>query len=321
MLSLRKRKASSVGSSAEGRTKTRSPPRSRLSLSRLRRSSDPHFPGEATARFADNTRIVTIKSLAAKCSACKDGVDQPFPFSMAFQPIVDVTTATIYAYEALARGVNGEPAGSVLRQVTMENRYAFDQSCRVKAVTLAARLGLASTGARLAINFMPGAVYSPAACIQLTLETANKVGFPCELLIFEITEAEHMRDRGHMRAIVDEYRRLGFKVALDDFGSGYCGLNWLADLSADIIKLDMELTRDLLHRPAAMTIVRAMVQLSNSLGIDLIAEGVETIEEYEAILDCGIHLMQGFLLARPAFEALPEFSLPRFERALTGLAR
>ena len=255
------------------------------------------------------------------CGACKDGVGPPFPFTMAFQPIVDVEAGKVFAYEALVRGPGGEGAGSILDQVTMENRYAFDQHCRVKAITLASHLHLTETGAMLSINFMPGAVYSPAACIQLTLKTAQQCGFPLQQLIFEITEAEEVNDRGHLRNIVNEYRRHGFKMALDDFGAGYSGLNLLADLPTDIIKLDMELTRKLDERPNAFAIVRQMVELSRVLGIAVIAEGIETLEEYAALRSCGIHLMQGYLLAKPELEALPTITLPAASTAYAGAAR
>lgn len=244
------------------------------------------------------------------CRACKDGIAQPFPFSMAFQPIVNTDTGAIFAYEALVRGVHGEPAATILSQVTEANRYAFDQSCRVTAITLAARLGLAQTGARLSINFMPGAVYSPVACIQTTLATARQVGFPCDQLIFEITEAEKVRNTAHLRSIVVEYRRHGFRVALDDFGAGYSGLNLLADFPTDILKLDMDLTRNLHARPRVMTIVSSLAALARILGTTLIAEGVETLDEYTALRDCGIPLMQGYLLAPPRFETLGECVLP-----------
>ncbi len=244
------------------------------------------------------------------CNACKDGLQAPFPFTMAFQPIVDVKTGKPFAYEALVRGPNGESAGSILAAVNESNRYSFDQQCRVKAITLAAQLGLAEQGAMLSINFLPGAVYNPSACIQLTLKTARSVGFPLERLIFEITEGEEVVDRSHLRGIVEEYRRRGFKVALDDFGAGYCGMNLLADLPCEIVKLDMELTRDLHLRPAAKMIVRSMAKLSVEMGTLLIAEGIENILEYEAVRACGIHLMQGYFFAKPALEALPVCRLP-----------
>lgn len=244
------------------------------------------------------------------CGACKDGVHEPFPFSMAFQPIVQVDTRRVFAYEALVRGPNNEPASTIFEQLTDENRYSFDQSCRVKAITLAQRLNLAETGAALSINFIPGAVYSPVACIQLTLKTAQSVGFPLDRLIFEITEVEKIANRKHLLGIVNEYRRHGFRVAIDDLGAGYSGLNVLADVPVEIVKLDMDLTRNLDRRPVAMAIVRSMVELCRTLNIEFIAEGVETISEFAALQDCGVNLIQGYFIARPAFEALPEFSLP-----------
>jgi EAL domain-containing protein (putative c-di-GMP-specific phosphodiesterase class I) len=255
------------------------------------------------------------------CDACKDGVHAPFPFSMAFQPIVDVDANRVFAYEALVRGPHNEPAGTILSRVNPENRYAFDQHCRVTAITLAARLGLAEAGGRLSINFMPGAVYSPAACIQLTLKTARHVNFPSNRLIFEITEDEQVADPAHLRSIVEDYRRRGFQVALDDFGKGFSGLNLLADFPTDLIKLDMDLIRDLDRRPAALAIVQSMVALAKTLGSEIIAEGVETPGEYAALRHCGVRLMQGYLLARPAFESLPAFTLPAPGSDNTLLAR
>jgi EAL domain-containing protein (putative c-di-GMP-specific phosphodiesterase class I) len=249
--------------------------------------------------------------LQSACGACKEGTEQPFPFTMAFQPIVDVVAERVYAYEALCRGIHNESAWSVLSQITPETKYSFDQSCRVKAITMASELSLESTGAKLSINFMPGAVYSPAACIQLTLKTASSLKFPLDLLIFEITEAEEVRDRKHLVSIAEEYRRHGFHMALDDFGAGYSGLNLMADISPDIIKIDMDVTRHLHERPTSAAIVRMMAQLCAELNITLIAEGIETVEEYDALRDCGITLMQGYLLAKPAFETLPGFTLPR----------
>ncbi len=202
------------------------------------------------------------------------------------------------------RGLQKESAGSILSQVNAENRYAFDQSCRVKAIELASRLGLVATGAKLSINFMPGAVYSPAACIQLTLRMAATMRFSTDRLIFEITEVEEVTDRKHLLEIVEEYRRQGFQVVLDDLGSGYSGLNLLAELTPDLVKMDMDLTRKIDSRPVAQAIVRKLVELCDGLQVDLVAEGVETEAEYDVLRGIGVRLMQGYLLARPEFEHL-----------------
>ena len=76
----------------------------------------------------------------ARCPGCADGIEPPFPFTMAFQPIVDVAARSVWAHEALVRGPSGEPAPQVLGKVSAENQYRFDQACRVKAIELAGRL-------------------------------------------------------------------------------------------------------------------------------------------------------------------------------------
>jgi EAL domain-containing protein (putative c-di-GMP-specific phosphodiesterase class I) len=224
---------------------------------------------------------------------------------MAFQPIVDLTTQSVFAYESLVRGLNGESASTILSQITEQNRYAFDQQCRVKAITLAAQLGLAETGAFLSINFMPGAVYSPAACIRKTLETASEVNFPLDRLIFELTEDDRIADIEHLKGIVREYHKHGFRIAIDDFGAGYSGLNLLASFTPDILKLDMGLTRDIHLRPQAAKLLRHLVAVAESFGCLLVAEGIENEEELAVTRECGVNLVQGYYFAKPGFETLP----------------
>ncbi|RZJ34702.1 MAG: EAL domain-containing protein, partial [Brevundimonas sp.] len=89
------------------------------------------------------------------CTGCKDGAGFDLAITMAFQPIVDVTAGTVFAYEALVRGQDGGGAGAVLSQVSADNRYAFDQLCRTTAIGLAADLDMAASGANLSINFLP----------------------------------------------------------------------------------------------------------------------------------------------------------------------
>lgn len=246
------------------------------------------------------------------CSGCRQTTAQ-FDLAMAFQPIVDVVDGRVWAYEALVRGPNGEGAGHVLAGVTSENRYAFDQQCRVAAITQAVDAGIVDTGARLSINFLPNAVYSPLACIQLTLKTAAAVGFPTDRLIFEFTENEEMVDTAHVANIVETYRRIGFSTAIDDFGAGHAGIALLSRFQPDIAKLDMALIRDLDASLPRRMIVEGLLRMFERLGITVIAEGVETIAEYDALRAMGIRYMQGYLLARPALRALSGYTLPASE--------
>ena len=251
--------------------------------------------------------MLKVHSEASGCSACRTGNGLGFELTMAFQPIVDVQTHRVFAYEALVRGVGGLSAGQILSMVNEENRYAFDQTCRVKAIELAAKLGIAKSGAKLSVNFMPGAVYSPAACIRRTLQAATFHRFPLESIIFEITEGERVVDTGHLQRIASEYAKHGFQLALDDFGAGFSGLNLLSELEGiRLIKLDGALIRGIDKNGRAERIVRSLLQLGTALGIDVLAECVETVEEYAVLRECGVNLMQGYLFAKPGYESLPD---------------
>ena len=245
----------------------------------------------------------------ANGGACADGITPPFPFSMAFQPVVDVAAGRIYAYEALVRGPAGEPAGSVLGKITPGNRYAFDQSCRVKAIALASRLGLLGTGASLSINFIPGAMYRPENCVRATLAAARRHGFPTDRLVFELTENERITDYAHLESIFRVYRANSFRVALDDFGAGHSGLALLAHFQPDVVKLDMALLRGLDSDARRRAIVGGIVGICRSLATQVVAEGVETDAELAAVRSLGVTLVQGYLFAKPGFETLPRVAL------------
>lgn len=239
------------------------------------------------------------------CTGCRDGVDFDIPFEMAFQPIVDTATGKPFAYEALVRGADGSGAYSVLSQVTDLNRYAFDQACRVKAIETAMAAGLMETGAFLSINFLPNAVYSPVACIQLTLQTARKAALPLDRLIFEFTENEQMASPDHVATIIESYKQIGFKVAIDDFGAGHSGLDRFARFAPDEVKLDMELVRGIDTDVRRQAIVRAIVGLCADLDTLLIAEGIETPAEAATLRRLGVRYHQGYWYARPQLGVLP----------------
>ncbi|HZF74474.1 MAG TPA: EAL domain-containing protein [Acetobacteraceae bacterium] len=234
------------------------------------------------------------------CGACRNA-PALFPFSVAFQPIVDVEAGRIDAYEALVRGPAAEGAGFVLDQVTPEQLYAFDQACRVKAIEMAAKLGI---DRRLNVNFLPNAVYEPRACIQTTLRTARRTGFPLDRLTFEIVESEHISETNHLRDIIAEYRRHGFQVALDDFGTGYSGLARLAELRPDVIKLDRILVQGCDTDRTRMAVIAAMLRMAQEIGVKVVVEGVERAEEVTALRAAGARFMQGFFWARPTFERI-----------------
>lgn len=245
----------------------------------------------------------------AGCKGCRGGEPLDFTFTMAFQPIVDISQNRIWGYEALVRGTEGQGAGHILSQVDESNRYKFDQACRVKAIELAGVL-IEDRDTKLSINFMPNAVYEPAACIRVTLEAARRVGFAHERIMFEFTENERMMDVAHVQRIVDEYRKHGFLTALDDFGAGYAGLNLLAKFQPDLIKLDMDLIRGIGSSSSRQSIVSCIIEMARQLRVQVIAEGVETEAELIALRAAGVQLFQGYLFAKPSTASLPPVLFP-----------
>lgn len=245
----------------------------------------------------------TTEDCARKsCKNCQDAKELDFDFTMAFQPIINCKTQSVFGYEALVRGLNIESAYSIISRVNDDNRYLFDQQCRIKAIALASELNLETM---LSINFLPNAIYKPERCIRTTLEAAKKYDLPIENIMFEFTEVEKIEDASHVKRIVEYYQSLGFRTAIDDFGAGYSGLNLLADFQTDIIKLDMALIRNVHSNTARQSIVRRCLEMFDDLDVIALAEGIETYEEYVWLKNAGIELMQGYLFAKPGFQSLP----------------
>jgi len=227
---------------------------------------------------------------------------QELDFSFAFQPIVDWRTRTVYSHEALLRGLNNESACQVIHQSSRGQIQAFDAVCRAKAIEVAARIGMHTP---LSLNLFPGAALNVGVSLNSTIEAAHRHLFPLDQIIVEATEIEAVGDCARFAQIVKEFRRAGMKFAIDDFGDFCSGLGLLSELQPDIVKLGMSLVRDIhSHRPRQV-IVRAIAQVCIDLGIEIVVEGVETVDELSWFNDLGVHLYQGYLFAKPMFEAMP----------------
>jgi len=231
-------------------------------------------------------------------SACETELD----FSFAFQPIVDIESQNVFAYEALVRGKSNEPAGTVFAAVQPSELHAFDRAARLKAIGLAASLGL-TTG--LSLNFLPQSLQTLPDAISSTIDAIRRAGLSERKVFLEVTEGELIQDLAGFSSTVNQYRASGIHLAIDDFGAGHSGLNLLADFQPDVIKIDIHLVRNIDSRGPRQAIVRAVIQACDDLGIDVVAEGVETELEYRWFKRAGVRLFQGYLFGRPAFECLP----------------
>ncbi len=225
-----------------------------------------------------------------------------FDFSFAFQPIVDAKRHEISSFEALIRGPHGEPAASVLAQVIHKDISAFDDVCRQKIIELASRLKVSKS---LNINLFTTALYQVDLNITGTFKASLKSGFPVEKIIFEVTESENLTDRSILLRNLKLLRDFGFQTAIDDFGMGHSGLKLLMEYQPNYIKLDRNLISNI-HKDRVKQIVFSGVQhMCEKLEIDIVAEGIESEEEYLWLDNAGVVLYQGYYFARPAFEALP----------------
>ncbi|MHB1532063.1 EAL domain-containing protein [Acidithiobacillus sp.] len=228
----------------------------------------------------------------------------PPPFIMAFQPIVNARTRTVFAYEALVRGPGGEPAQAILDLLTPANRPAFDRTCRTQAMMEARQLGLDN---HLCINFLPETIFEPEADIARILSIAQECAFPPERLIFEVVDTGQRMDLLHLQRIFRAYQREGVQVAMDlmDLAEGSADLNLLDLLKPDVVKLDVHQVLEIANSRSPHLIGETIARICQSYAIRFVAEGVESLEEWQAFRDMGVELFQGFLCAIPATQRLP----------------
>lgn len=226
------------------------------------------------------------------------------PFIMAFQPIVNAQTRTVFAYEALVRGPEGEPAQAILDLLTPANRPAFDRACRARAMLEAQQLGLEN---HLCINFLPETIFHPEADIAYTLSIARDCAFPPERLIFEVVDTGQRMDLLHLQRVFRTYQREGVQVAMDltDLAEGSADLNLLDLLRPDMVKLDVHQILAITNSRSPRLIGETVARICRSYAIRFVAEGVESLEEWQAFRDMGVELFQGFLCAIPETRRLP----------------
>ena len=134
----------------------------------------------------------------------------------------------------------------------------------------------------------------------MTVRAIDELGIPHDNIVFEVAESEQPPDIKHLIKILRFYQEAGFLVALDDFGSGYSQLNLIHQLRPDFVKLDMHLIRNVDRDPYKAMITEKLLDITNHLHIQTVAEGVETLEELQWVRQQGATFVQGFLIARPS---------------------
>jgi EAL domain-containing protein (putative c-di-GMP-specific phosphodiesterase class I) len=264
----------------------------------LRAVTDP--PGEGAAMTA---RLLTAPTLAVELArrgvTVEVGVLAEAEFWSVYQPIVALADRSVVAHEALLRGVvDGREVGGgdlffVAEQAGWLHR--MDRIGRESAISGAVPwLG----DDDLFINFNPTSIYRPQVCLASTERVVHETGIEPEQLIFEVVESHAIADRGHLVSILDHYRSLGWRVALDDVGAGWSSLSLLAAVRPEVVKLDKALVQEL-PDDGARTVLKAVTDLAHQLGAVVVAEGVETERLADEVTALGADLGQGWLFGRP----------------------
>jgi len=210
-----------------------------------------------------------------------------------FHPIVVAATGEVFGYEALSRGVmRSMRSPEVMFEIAAEANLVWELSrlCRARAIEeMVHRL---AEGQLLFLNVDPHDFTDPEFT-PATLEVSD----PARVVI-EITERTAIKDYPLFRDQLRVFREAGFRFAVDDAGSGYAGLGSIANLEPDFIKLDISLITGIHENFIKQNLVETMVRFANDQGAQVIAEGVESEEEFDTVKELGVHFVQGFYLHR-----------------------
>jgi diguanylate cyclase (GGDEF)-like protein len=211
-----------------------------------------------------------------------------------YQPIVSVDDGSIFAYEALCRPKHPAfpHAGTLFDAAERAGRVAeLGRALRGVAVAPLPDLGVPKA---MFLNLHPIEVND-----DLIAEATTTLAAWSDRIVFEITESAQINDYGRLRSLIKTLQDRGFRVAVDDLGAGYAGLNSLALLKPDFVKLDMALVRGIDDDSSVARLIRHILDFTNEEGMKVVAEGVETARERRVVVDLGVDLLQGYYFARP----------------------
>lgn len=216
-----------------------------------------------------------------------------------YQPVVDIVERRVLGYEALTRvGGNRFRSVETLFKAAEEHDalWSLERLCRRKAIE-----GLPPLGPDhlLFLNVEAESMQDPHLRHADFLDRLESVGLSPKRIVLELTEHSIVKDFAAFRRTLAEFREIGFRLAMDDVGSGYSGLRAIAEIGPDFIKADMTLVRRLHENALKRELIDTIRRFSDSTGITLVAEGVECVEELEALDRLGVRCAQGYLFARP----------------------
>ncbi|MDO5127657.1 MAG: EAL domain-containing protein [Eubacteriales bacterium] len=220
-----------------------------------------------------------------------------------FQPIVSLVDGRIIGYEALSRVVEPKKISNTEELFKLAGLYGkvwdLEQLCRNKILEKYCELFCRKDNRKLFINVNPMVIHDKKFQVGFTIQYLNKYELSMDNVVFEVTERSAVEDVRGFKETIRHYKKQGYKIAIDDVGSCYSGLNLICDIVPHYLKLDMELIRDIHKDTIKYAMVKSMVEFSNLTGICVIAEGIEKEEELKTLIKLGVHYGQGFFLRTP----------------------
>jgi len=217
-----------------------------------------------------------------------------------FQPIVSLSQKKIMGYEALIRGPSDSPLHSPFNLFDTAERFdlstKLEYICREVTLRRYASLDLKE---KLFVNVSPSVLLQPDFKKGETLKLLDQFGIDPRRIVIELTEHQPTDDFQLMLEAVTHYRRMGFEIAIDDLGAGYSGLRLWSELQPEYVKIDMHFIQGIHNDPVKLNFVRSIQNIASSLNCNVIAEGIETEDEYKAVEQLGITHAQGYYFARP----------------------
>ena len=218
-----------------------------------------------------------------------------------FQPIIDLADGSAYGREALVRGKMGavELRGAELMAAAEAHDALFSFDSRARAAALEVGLPLLPDGELLFVNLDPRAVLDIESSLRTTWPTVLRLGADPSRICLELIRPERTPDHELLKNLVNAHRERGALVALDDLAGGMDSLTLLDELRPDIGKIDRAMTAGIQHSPARRRLVAALVECAHEQGCRVVAEGIETVDEFEAMLELGVDLGQGYYFGHP----------------------
>ncbi|MCK9395042.1 MAG: GGDEF domain-containing protein [Methylobacter sp.] len=230
-----------------------------------------------------------------------------------FQPIVSLNQKKILGYEALIRGPSDSPLHSPFNLFTTAERFNLSTRleflCREITIQHYADLDIKE---KLFINASPLVLLQPEFKKGETLRLLDQYDVNPRSVVIELTEHKPADNYEIMRASAKHYRSMGFEIALDDLGAGYSGLRLWAELLPEYVKIDKHFIHGLHDDPIKLNFVRSIQSMAISLNCSVIAEGIETEDEFKAIEKIGITNAQGYYFARPTAIPVKEINKALF---------